>query len=79
MQCIKCEKHLHKATDDPLQPRYGIVCSSHGNYGSTVFDPVSEDARMVLHVCDECLEGNPQLVHIFRNGRKVDSKDELIR
>lgn len=36
------------------QPDDGIMCQSHGNYGSTVFDP--EDlSYLAFNICDDCI------------------------
>jgi len=38
------------------QPYGAVMCSSSGNYGSTVFDPVmGGQVELVFNICDECL------------------------
>lgn len=37
------------------QPYGGTTFTSHGHYGSTVFDPLAESVFLEINVCDECL------------------------
>lgn len=53
--CIICGCVLERVTPTAEgQPDDGIMCQSHGNYGSTVFDP--EDlSYLAFNICDECV------------------------
>jgi hypothetical protein len=37
-------------------PAEGTVFISYGNYGSTLFDPMSEHTLLRINVCDKCLK-----------------------
>lgn len=53
--CIKCGKILLREIDDyEGQPSDGIMCTSGGNYGSTVFDPMNGE-KLAFNICDECI------------------------
>lgn len=60
--CFVCDKQLKSAVNSKVKQKFedppdGAVCfSSHGNYGSTVFDPVFEPYNLEIAVCDECLK-----------------------
>lgn len=32
----------------------GVDCVAHGNYGSTVFDPMDREPNLGFVICDEC-------------------------
>lgn len=56
LPCIVCRKELPAVLEDlPNQPYGGTVFTSHGQYGSTVYDPFNPYYRLELNVCDPCL------------------------
>lgn len=61
MHCLICDKPLETEeaeVGDTLCsfPVYGgILCQTHGNYGSTKYDPLFEDEILHFVICDECL------------------------
>lgn len=56
LPCIICGHRLRNVTQDvENQPEEGIACISHGNYGSTVFDPM-DGTFLEFNICDECLK-----------------------
>ena len=54
--CIVCGVELDNVdpNDDANQPYDGVMVSTRGNYGSTVFDPENGEFLLFI-VCDECL------------------------
>ena len=52
--CFKCGKKLENLYDRGNQPLSGLEFSTHGHYGSTVFDMSA--GELVLNICDVCLE-----------------------
>jgi hypothetical protein len=55
--CIVCGTRLLRDMDEyEAQPREGVMCSTSGNYGSTVFDPVMSGDVAHFNVCDLCFE-----------------------
>ena len=54
--CVICGRVLLRDMDDyEAQPREGVMCSTHGNYGSTVYDPVGSGEYLAFNICDPCL------------------------
>jgi hypothetical protein len=77
--CINCGKVLTTAfTDDHEfgQPGAATMFTSHGNYGSTVFDLEPGGKFLLVHVCDECLLAAAELgdVAIVTPGRPADPR-----
>lgn len=53
--CLVCGLSLERVKDDlEGQPDDGLMCSTEGNYGSTVFDP-EDMSYLAFNVCDECM------------------------
>lgn len=61
LPCVVCDKELEPvfkgASNHPItnQPYAGTIFTSHGQYGSTVFDEMSGGTFLELNVCDPCL------------------------
>jgi hypothetical protein len=58
LPCIVCGYQPEPAIkdwDNKLQPYKATMFDSHGQYGSTVFDPISGDLTLMINVCDACL------------------------
>lgn len=80
LPCIICGKTLEPALRnvrdriDANQPKDGTVFSSHGNYGSTVWDPMTGVDLLEINICDPCLlERKDRVTHVKR---KTQSHDE---
>ena len=61
LPCIACGAELESAWphgvekgENVNQPYAGTAFTSHGHYGSTVWDPM-DDRFLELNVCDPCL------------------------
>lgn len=52
--CIICGANLERVFTDEGQPNDGVVCTTHGNYGSTVFDDLTGE-YLAFNICDSCL------------------------
>ena len=53
--CIICGCTLTRASSDyEAQPNNGVMCTTEGNYGSTVFDPM-DGSELAFNICDDCL------------------------
>ena len=69
--CIVCGKKLPNVTDDSEnQPSGGTCFQSHGQYGSTIFDPM-DGSYIEIIVCDECLMRYRNRVMIGREAKPV--------
>jgi hypothetical protein len=59
LPCIKCGTVLengHAGTSpDNIMPGGGTQFSSHGHYGSTAWDPMSDPSKLIINICDSCL------------------------
>lgn len=63
--CFCCEKKLELVWEKRVS-RYNsplsdptnnsIYFTSHGNYGSTVFDDYTGKSRLEIYICDDCLK-----------------------
>lgn len=55
LPCIVCGKRLDGYFDgEQNHPGHGVACSTHGNYGSTIFDEI-DGHYLEFNVCDDCL------------------------
>jgi hypothetical protein len=36
----------------------GVCFTTHGNYGSTEYDPINEKEKIAIFICDKCLIKN---------------------
>ncbi len=73
LPCIVCGKHLVNVFEDAEnQPADGLVITTHGNYGSTVFDPMDGNF-LEFNVCDECIvrAGEQGRVYTARTSKPV--------
>ena len=69
LSCVCCDKELrpvHDDEDDCYQPYSGVVCTSHGNYGSRVFDPMDGGEMLFFVLCDECLVAKRESIYLQR-------------
>jgi hypothetical protein len=59
--CIVCDKELENYVEEIASESIGVVYGatiwrSYGNYGSTIYDPMSGDEFLEVCICDECLK-----------------------
>lgn len=73
LPCIVCGKALESALPsvgsrtEVNQPNDGTTFSSHGHYGSTVWDPMTGTDLLEINVCDPCLiERKDRVIHVKR-------------
>lgn len=70
--CIICGKTLDRVFDEyESQPSDGVMCTTTGNYGSTVFDTITGDELLHFNICDPCLIEAGKKGHVFH--RRVAS------
>lgn len=58
LRCFVCSRTLESCPypdPDERQPWGATVFVSHGNYGSTVWDPCNSDVTLEIFICDWCL------------------------
>lgn len=76
LPCIICDKPLRNiATNGENQPSGGTEFTTHGHYGSTVFDPM-DGSILVLNICDDCLRKHAGRVGHYGMGMKEDAAFE---
>jgi len=80
--CISCGKKLHceDVEDDnvPTIVHDGIICQSHGNYGSTQYD--LDDGELVIYLCDDCLVKKADIVrHVLWKQTKTAGQVRTFR
>lgn len=56
LPCIACGRLLNNVSGDTEgnQPYAGIAFTSHGHYGSTIYDPM-DGHFLEVNICDACL------------------------
>jgi hypothetical protein len=62
--CLVCGRVLYRNYTDEGQPNDGVVCTTHGNYGSCVFDDMDGE-YLAFNICDECLKDKGAEGRIF--------------
>lgn len=75
LPCIVCDKPLEDAMPGvDNQPHAGNAFTSHGHYGSTVFD--CEGGYLEINVCSECLiaKRNTSVFHVTESTPIVRQK-----
>jgi hypothetical protein len=59
LPCIKCGTQFEDGhggmSPDNVMPSVGTQFSSHGHYGSTAWDPMSDPSELIINICDPCL------------------------
>ena len=71
VDCLICGAAVQRVDrDSPTQPYGGTSFYSHGNYGSTVFDPFDGQYLHVI-ICDPCLTSRMEQVLMGRDSRPV--------
>lgn len=67
--CIVCDKLLESAfptvpfEEVGTQPSEGVIFFASGNYGSTIFDPVSyAHYQITINICDGCIVAKQGLI-----------------
>lgn len=58
LACIVCRTALESANPPEIednQPYAGTTFTTHGHYGSTIFDPMSPSEMLEINVCDPCI------------------------
>lgn len=59
-KCVICEKSLEIDKHDIV---YGAtVWNTRGNYGSTVYDPLTNGVKLECWICDKCLTNKKSLL-----------------
>lgn len=77
LPCISCGAILESAlpgtpdVDIVNQPYKGTVFTSTGQYGSTVFDPITGADFIEITVCDSCLVNHKDRVLRGRTAREI--------
>lgn len=86
LSCLACGKELESAIPDDLhsstvnQPSEGTSFQSHGQYGSTVWDPF-DGHYIEINICDDCLRkaGQQRQVLYSQDYRIVTPPGEVSR
>jgi hypothetical protein len=58
-RCLICEKEIE---EDAISVSNATVWTSHGNYGSGVYDPANAAVFLEAFICDSCLIHKKELV-----------------
>ena len=72
--CIVCgttPESVHRSdtlsdSNYPALPYRATMFESHGNHGSTVFDPLNNVEALIANVCDDCLRRASKKGRVYR-------------
>jgi hypothetical protein len=64
MYCFRCNKEIEIVHGHDDMPGHALVFTSHGNYGSRLFD--SMHAWLRIYICDDCVKANYAQVEVGR-------------
>lgn len=56
----------------------GIICRSRGNFGSTIFDPMTSDEFLEFYLCDKCVKRKARQITRVVTGWKQEGMDEYL-
>ena len=76
LPCIVCKKDLKgvsSPTSEPNHPTDALSFTSHGQYGTRVFDPM-DGTWIEINICDPCLieaAQNKQVLHCSKSGAAI--------
>jgi hypothetical protein len=72
MKCFDCGKELEKCEHGIIYG--GLWCRSYGNYGSTLYDPLSDFSNEYLEfvICDDCMKLKADRVQWKRTHTEVE-------
>lgn len=85
--CIVCEKimrHYSSNEDETIREgectgilNDGVICTSHGNYGSSIYDPMMSCQKLEFYLCDNCLIKKQKFINsIVRIEKRIYYKVE---
>ena len=78
MKCFTCEKDLGPVSlHAPWQCDDAVMFTTHGNYGSTVYDPFDHRLSLVLNICDRCLVLHKDKVVQLKETRPLPTFEEV--
>lgn len=56
LHCLVCDRQvLNDGSEDHVQPSGGTSFYTRGHYGSTIFDPMDNQTRLEVVICDPCI------------------------
>jgi len=55
LPCIVCKGELPNIDPTGNQPSGGLEFTTHGHYGSTIFDPMGGGVFLCVNICDGCV------------------------
>jgi hypothetical protein len=76
--CLACGRELYNVSDDSEnQPYNGTTFYSHGQYGSTIYDPM-DGHFLEINICDFCLASHPERVLEGRDRRPIKEDGVIV-
>lgn len=72
VSCFKCGKQIKKEyhNNDPTAlsaVHNGLIFRTSGNYGSTIFDPITIEEYLEVIICDDCCKVNKESIKHISN------------
>jgi len=68
-RCLICEQEIEA---DTISVSNATIWSSHGNYGSRVYDPADAHVFLEAFICDDCLVRKKGLVEEVSVRRRTE-------
>lgn len=74
--CFRCDRRIEWELDAAHHglPHGAVIFTSHGNYGSRVFDQVHGEQALLV-ICDDCIETAGNYIQIRRKRQTIDYED----
>ena len=75
--CLLCQRALNSVgfgSRELNQPAEAVTFTAHGQYGSTMFDPM-DGTKLQVNICDSCLRvaARQQLVYLIHTDRMIET------
>ena len=82
--CICCEKSIKHCGPDGEDcfsnpPNDATVWTSHGNYGSTLYDPMDGKDTLETFICDECLKKKAKFIYRYDYVKQTTTEVKNLR
>lgn len=76
--CIICGGTLERESDEyEGQPADGVMCSTRGNYGSTVYDAMTGE-YLAFNICDPCLVERGKMGRLFATRSSIPVQTDVV-
>lgn len=82
MKCLICQRECHRPEGHEMrdgtvhyEAHDAICCRANGNWGSTLWDPLSDSEHLQFMICDDCMRDRAHLVRTKYSYRRYIEED----